>query len=251
MYSISDLKSDARQNLKRNYGTLVLVALLLAFISGSLITSSSGNTGSWETERMESFDENLTGFKVTVDEFFGLSFPALAGIIGFFALIFAIIYFFLVALVLNPLEVGCIRFFTLHSRGEASLSDLLYPFRTNYRNVVKIMLLRDIYLFFWFLLFIIPGFIKMYSYRLIPFLLAEDANITSREAFDSTLSIMKGFKFHTFLFDLSFIGWKILAMLTFGLSGVLYSNPYFYLADSELYLSLKEYYYSHCEYPSY
>ena len=46
-------------------------------------------------------------------------------------------------------------------------------------------------------------------------------------------------KWKTFLLDLSFIGWNILEVLTFSLSGIFYSFPYFKATDTELYYKLR------------
>ena len=43
---------------------------------------------------------------------------------------------------------------------------------------------------------------------------------------------------------LSFIGWKILSSITYGLVGLFYANPYEYATDAELFLILKQNYFS-------
>ena len=45
---------------------------------------------------------------------------------------------------------------------------------TKYGNVTKTMFLKQLYTFFWSLLFVFPGIIKSYEYRMIPYLLAEN-----------------------------------------------------------------------------
>ena len=46
---------------------------------------------------------------------------------------------------------------------------------------------------------------------------------------------MKGHKWECFIFELSFIGWEILSMMTLGLVGVLYTNPYKTAAFTQYY----------------
>lgn len=50
---------------------------------------------------------------------------------------------------------------------------------------------------------------------------------------------MKGNKWKAFVFDLSFLGWHILGLITFGIAELFYVLPYHLLADTELYYELK------------
>ena len=45
------------------------------------------------------------------------------------------------------------------------------------------MFLRTLYTFLWSLLFVIPGIIKAYEYRLIPYILSENPDMNSDEVF--------------------------------------------------------------------
>lgn len=45
------------------------------------------------------------------------------------------------------------------------------------------MFLRDLYLVLWTLLFIIPGVVKSYEYKMIPYLLAEYPDMSTKEVF--------------------------------------------------------------------
>ena len=51
--------------------------------------------------------------------------------------------------------------------------------------------------------------------------------------------MMKGHKWNAFVLDLSFFGWIVLSVLTLGLVGVFYTNPYIYATDAELYKAIK------------
>ena len=54
-------------------------------------------------------------------------------------------------------------------------------------------------------MFIIPGIIKAYEYSMIPYLLAENPNMSKQEAFAISKELMDGNKFNAFVLDLSFI----------------------------------------------
>ncbi len=73
---------------------------------------------------------------------------------------------------------------------------------------------------------IIGYFIKRYSYYLVPYIVAENPNIDSLKAITLSKNMMKNHKWECFVLDLSFIGWDILGILTFGLSKIFFSNPY-------------------------
>ena len=73
---------------------------------------------------------------------------------------------------------------------------------------------------------IIGGFIKRYEYYMVPYILAENPTLDSLEAVRLSRNMMKGHKFELFKLEISFIGWWLLGMLSFGLTEVLFSNPY-------------------------
>lgn len=73
---------------------------------------------------------------------------------------------------------------------------------------------------------IVGGFIKHYSYFLVPYIVAENPDISAREAITLSRKMMNGHKWECFLFELSFLGWDLLGILTMGLGSVLFVNPY-------------------------
>ena len=104
-----------------------------------------------------------------------------------------------------------------------------------YGNVVKIMFLMELYLALWTCLFIIPGIIKLYEYRMVPYILAEHSDINHKEAFALSRSMMDGQKLDVFILDLSFIGWGVLSIFTCGIVGIFWAIPYKAATNAELY----------------
>lgn len=86
---------------------------------------------------------------------------------------------------------------------------------------------------------IIGGLIKHYSYLMVPFILAENPNADGKDVILLSRKMMNGHKFEAFKIDLSFIGWSILGFLTYGLSSILYSNPYMLATFAEFYKELR------------
>ncbi len=144
------------------------------------------------------------------------------------------------AFVFMPIQVGCYRYFVRARDEEGKVGDVIFVFKDNYMNVVKIMFTRYMKILGWTCLFIIPGIIKSYEYSMIPYLLAENPAMTSKEAFETTRKMMDGNKFAKFVLGLSFIGWVLLGILTCGIGLVFYVNPYVQLTYAELYHTLKE-----------
>lgn len=139
-------------------------------------------------------------------------------------------------LILNPLIVGTAQFFIVNYDDMAPKSEMIFkPFykkRTDgspdYANVVINMFAVDVFLLGWYLLLIIPGIVKTYEYALVPYLLAQDTdiNIDPCEYTKRSRELMTGHKWQLFMLDLSFIGWYILDVFTFGLLGIFYIDPY-------------------------
>lgn len=99
------------------------------------------------------------------------------------------------------------------------------------------MLLVSIYTFLWTLLFIIPGIVMSYAYYFVPYILAEDNNISISEAILLSRKMTEGYKFDLFILDFSFILWNLASLLTFGLVA-LYVIPYKEATRAHYYLKL-------------
>ena len=223
MWTRAMLKTNARTALKKNYVNVVIASLIFAFISGAFGSSSAGNRGA-SSFTAGNLSKDFISFLTMI-----LGIIIIIGIIGILLTIF----------VFNPLKVGIQKFFIENHYSNSGLSSLLWAFKTNYSNKVKTMFLMQVYLFLWSLLFAIPGIIKSYSYRLVPYILADNPDMNSDDAITLSREMMNGQKFEVFVLDLSFFLWWILSSITFNIVGILYVFPYIYATDAELYLAIK------------
>ncbi|MBO7655856.1 MAG: DUF975 family protein [Kiritimatiellae bacterium] len=98
-------------------------------------------------------------------------------------------------------------------------------------------LLTSLFTFLWGLLFVIPGIIKIFSYAMTPFILLEHPDVGIMDAITESRRLMDGNKMRLFLFLLSFIGWWILASLTFGIL-LLWLIPYQRVSVAAFYRSV-------------
>ena len=230
MWTRAELKENEKNFFRYNYWKMVLVSLVMGFGGfGSDAGSGSGIRFSFTknyTYRIDNF--NMAEIMSFLVAFFSVF--TVMMVIGLAAAVF----------LLYPLHVGAQRFFVVSHYQKAEPGELGFAFSNGYINVVKTMFLRELFIFLWSLLFIIPGIIKGYEYRMIPYILAENPGIDTREAFEIIKKMMDGNKWNAFVLDLSFIGWNILSAFTCGILSVFYVSPYIYMTNAELYVALKE-----------
>lgn len=240
MWNRIELKEDSKSLLRLNYWPFVLVALIHAVVAGSGTGgrgSRAGAAGDWEDlfgDGYYGYNENQLMNEIVryILPFFGL---AMITVIGMLAIGLVLDIF-----VLGPMEVGCKRYMTMAREVKPQFQEIVFAFRNCYANVVKTMFLKNLYTFLWSLLFVIPGVVKSYEYRMVPYLMAEYPDMASDEAFRISREMMTGNKWEAFVLDLSFIGWNLLSVITFGLTGIFYSGPYQMLTNAALYLTLKK-----------
>lgn len=229
MWTIGEVKEKGKLSFKANYWKCVIVAAILAALTAAQTSSIKKDSGE-DISSLLSSGASSAGMSE-------LAFGALVfGIIGVGLVIAILISIF----IKNVLKVGCNEFFVANSttEGKVGIDRIFTPFKENYKNVVTGMFMMDLYIFLWTLLLVIPGIVKSYEYRMVPYLLANDADMEWKEAFEKSKEMMYGNKLQAFLLDLSFIGWHILGAITLGVVSVLYTMPYVYSSNAELYLAL-------------
>lgn len=172
---------------------------------------------------------------------------AVIAAIGIFAVLFAAVMFIICVFgtlldifVINPVRVGGYNYFNNLHEGTSKFTNIFGGFtHGHYKASIRNMFLRDLYVFLWSLLFVIPGIIKSYSYWMVPYITAANPNLSASRAFEISKKTMNGDKWHTFVLQLSFIGWDLLALLTFGV-GYYFLAPYKETTYAELYATLKQ-----------
>ena len=136
----------------------------------------------------------------------------------------------------NVFKIGGCSFFIKNRTMTGTFGNLLDGFKSgHYGNVVKTMFFYDLYIALWSLLLVVPGIIKSYEYRMVPYILAENPGMDSKQVFEISKRMMNGQKMETFILDLSFIGWALVAGITCGIAGVFYVTPYVNATNTELY----------------
>lgn len=230
MWTIGDMKKRGREAFKQNYWRCVVAAVLLYLLIGATAGSgaNSGKNAAKENQDLAEAFNSLSPNELGI---------VLAAILG------AVTVVIIVALVLrifvfNPLQVGCYRFFRKNTENPPADLGVIKEGFGGYGRVFLTLLLRDIFLCLWTCLFLIPGIVKCYSYRMVPYILKDNPELSATEVITRSRQMMQGNKGKAFLMDLSFLGWFILSL--FPLVAILWTNPYYESSKAALYLELKQ-----------
>ncbi len=204
MWTREQLKLSAKESLKGNYWQAFWVGIVLAIFSG--IGGGGGSGGGSSSSNWE-----------TAERYFGSNDNFI--IIAIAIIVLAVLYRILIGF---SLEVGSRKYFVQLAQSKNTEGCYGFAFDgSNYRGIISAMFLRGFYNFLWSLLFVIPGIVKSYSYRMVP-----------------NRKMMNGHKMDTFVLDLSFLGWYLLGLLALVI-GTLFVHPYVYATEAHLYLVLR------------
>lgn len=154
------------------------------------------------------------------------------------AMVVSFVYWFLVR---NIFTVVLSRIL-LESRiyEEVPLRKMLFPLQVHrWLSIAKTMLLASIFELLWNLT-IIGGLIKHFSYAMIPYITAENPDLSPLETITLSRKMMDGNKWSLFKMWLSYAGWYILGILFFYLPSLFILAPYYMAAEAEFYVKVRE-----------
>ena len=154
-----------------------------------------------------------------------LSFIPVVGVIG-------------VYIIAPPLSLGLTMVYLNVTYGDEVEIGTLFKGFHYMGKTIALFLLIIIFTMLWSLLFVIPGIIKSYSYSMAFYILAENPEMSAREALKESQEIMKGNKMNLFILSLSFFFWLLLVTVTFGIAGI-YVEPYMQLTITNFYHNIK------------
>ena len=226
MLKSKELRAKAWDSLKGKYWMAFIVVLVLGLLS-SIGTS------------LLTFSQNMMDIVNVVDPSEMDSTAQLgATVITGAASVFAIIGLLISLFVGNAATVGLCNYFIMNTDSKPTFADAFSGFKLKYGRNIGTLLLVGIKIVLWSILFIIPGIIKSFEYEIIPYILADNAEISSKDAFKKAKQMMKGNKWRLFKLNFSFIGWFLLCVLTLGI-GTFFLIPYIDAANAEFYVELK------------
>ena len=260
MWTRKSVKEKGKKAFTLNFWKCVLVALILSIVVGSASTGfNGGNFIPAISDRFEEsdvvdeagdefdvdFDSDSGDFNIDIDfddddsKFAAGAFFVIFLLCLFISIVVTVFGLAIKYFLLTPFEYGCRKFFRKNLDEPAKLRNIVYVFDSNYKNVVKTAFMTDLFIWLWSLLFIIPGIIKAYEYRMVPYIMSENPAMKFGDALKESKKLMTGNKWKTFVLDLSFIGWDLLSGLTLGVLEIFYVGPYKASTDAALYETLK------------
>lgn len=224
MWTCGLLKRNAKQALSGRYWLCTAVCLIAGVFGASSVFSDLYA----QFEYALSFVRDFTRPDVWTGNQPDVSFAEIFEAMSVTGLLAAVLLGMLIGVILGsvyrafvsgPLSAGLCRYMMESRQGGAPFGTLFTIFRKPYLNVVKVLFLTDLKIVLGYII-IIPGIYWTYCYRQVPYLMAENPYLTTGRAMELSRQMMHGEKFHSFLLDLSFIGWDLLCLVTFGLGQV-------------------------------
>lgn len=148
--------------------------------------------------------------------------------------------------IIGPFVFGLTLFFIKLVRKEGTdFNNLFKAFNFEGKNLglfgktLGVYLLAQLYILLWSLLLIVPGIIASLSYSMILFIYIDNPEMGISETLRKSKEMMYGYKTKLFLLNLSFIGWGLLCILSFGI-GFLWLGPYMFTSLTVFYEELKK-----------
>ena len=234
MWTRALLKDNAKTVLRRSYWRVFLACLIVSLLCGSISLNYDFGAESAASGPAK------TAFSITGSTGFPYSLlvPYIFTLSTLVLLILVVVFLCWGILVAPVIQVGQARYLTENRSDTAQLGTIFSGFTRGYWNTVGVMFFMNLKVFLWTLLLIVPGIVKSYQYRFIPFLLAENPDLPADRAFEISTMMTDGEKWNIFVLDLSFVGWNLLGLLLLGI-GALFVDPYVKATEAELYAALR------------
>lgn len=199
MKCAADFRENARDALSGRWPVAVLTGFIASLMGANLI-----NLGYLNTNRHTELVSDLVRTLKLTDQWIP---------IRSILLVAAVFYggWIVVTMVIGGMGSLGYAIFNLNlvDKKYVDLSDLFSQMH-RFKAGLCMKFLTALYTFLWALLFIIPAFIKSYSYAMTPYILAENPEMTANEAITESCRIMDGNKSRLFWMSASFIGWRTL-----------------------------------------
>lgn len=221
-----DFRALARQALSGRWALAVGTGLVAVLLGGDLVSTGGSAGSSVGRSASDYVQEYGVGSFWDLPEFVLTLFVILASILSIYAIVCFVIG--------GPVQLGYAKFnLALIDHKDAQFSDLFSQFH-RFGDGFLMSLLTNLFVFLWSLLLIIPGVIAAYRYSMASYILLENPGMRPMDAIRASKELMRGNKWRLFCLHFSFIGWDLLAALTFGI-GTLWVHPYVEAAQASFY----------------
>ena len=136
------------------------------------------------------------------------------------------------------MELGLVSYFLQLKRKKDAQLEVLFKGFKNFERALILYVVKTVFIFLWSLLLIIPGIVAAIKYSMATYILHDNPEISGMDALNRSKEMMHGQKGKLFGLYLSFIGWAILCLFTFGI-GYLWLFPYIKASEANFYEDLK------------
>jgi Predicted integral membrane protein len=215
----SELKTKAKQAISGKIGAIFLVTFVVSL----------------------GFSIVFTIFNSLVSLIFGNVDPAAISATTTTGLIVSmVICWAVIILTVGGLALSFAAIFLNIGNKKPVVEDVKFGFKDgNLKRGIFGLIRYEIFVFFWSLLFVVPGIVKSYAYSQMFYLMADNKKLTASEAQKKSIEMMDGHKAEYFMLQLSFIPWVLLIVVTLGF-GAIYVAPYIEATLAEFYKGLKK-----------
>jgi uncharacterized membrane protein len=228
----ADFRKRAREALKGHWFIAMIAGFLASVLGGTIVSSMS-----LDFEYKTDADSNVNTDEIESIISGQWDSPEVLNILIIILAIFsvvAIISTLFYMIVGGAVGIGYAKFnLDLMDKNEIRIGTLFDHF-SELKKGFSARLLQFIYTFLWSLLFIIPGIVASFSYVMVHHVIADNPEMTAREALRESKRIMKGNRWRFFCMTLSFIGWELLGIFTAGIITV-WVVPYQHAAIAAFY----------------
>jgi len=132
------------------------------------------------------------------------------------------------------------EYIKIYKREKSDIGMLFTGLSVNFLRKLGGMLYMMSLIFLWSLFFYIPGIVKGFQYFFAPYILADCPKVTATEAVSFSMRITEGRRWLLFVFMLSWFGWGLLNLFTFGILWIVYLGPYFYTSCAGMYVEMRD-----------
>ncbi len=232
-----DFREIARGALSGRWGSAVLTTLVASILGADIMVSGGSTSTSGITSSVTDVVNRGNGDSSSYDGILdSMSITSLTYILGaIMAVVSILVIVGLIQYVIGSfVSLGLIQYNLDLIDGKDVEFGQIFSKASMFGKAFWLRLRMGIFIFLWTLLLIIPGIIKSYAYSMSGFILAENPEMTAKEAMQVSEKMMVGNKWRLFCLQFSFIGWQLLCILSFGI-GFLWLTPYTNAATAAFY----------------
>lgn len=228
MRSSSDLRFIARRALTGRWGVAIGSSIVASLLGGIYSANINFNFNYSDNETagnsIFSWFSNLNGSQMVF-----------LGAVGAFLLNIALVFSIARLFIGSIVGIGYAKFnLDLVDNVTEARFATLFSYMRFWKVAIITRIVRTLYIVLWTLLFIIPGIVASYNYALTDYILAENPELTTKEALELSKKMMYGHRFQLFCLEFSFIGWAFLCVLSLGI-GLIWLLPYTEAAKAAFY----------------